>query len=110
MEVSMARKIISTIPEGAIKTDVLDVRQSTNFSCGAAALHAVCAYWGVGPESEYDYMKALHSDPSMGTTPDHIIKYAKSRGLKVDARDCMTVAELKAHLDKGRPVIVLIQA
>jgi predicted double-glycine peptidase len=106
----MARKIICTVPQGAIKTEVLDVRQNTNFSCGAAALHAVCAYWGVGPESEYDYMKSLHSDPSMGTTPQHIIEYAKHRGLKVDARDCMTVLDLKTHLDKGRPVIVLIQA
>ncbi len=106
----MARRNIASIPDGAIKTDVLDVRQNTNFSCGAASLHAVCAYWGVGPESEYDYMKALHTDPNMGTTPDHIIAYAKKRGLEVEAKEGMTVDELKTHLDKGHPVIVLIQA
>lgn len=106
----MARKVITSVPEGAIKTPTANVKQTTTFSCGAATLHSVCAYWGVGLACEEDYFRVLNTDEETGTLPDRIISYAKKRGLHVDAKDCMTVAELQRHLDKGRPVIVLVQA
>ncbi len=106
------QKRLRRIPGGSIKAFIPDVRQNTNFSCGAAALHAVCAYWGVGPDSEYDYMKNLHTDPDFGTLPQEMIKFAQNEGLKVEARQRMTIIDIKTALDRtpSRPVIVLIQA
>ena len=100
----------SKIPEGAIKTPIPKVKQKTCFSCGSAALHSICVYWGVGPKSEYDYIKHLQTDEAFGTLPNKIIKFAKSKGLIVEAKHEMTIHELISFLDGGKPVIVLLQA
>jgi predicted double-glycine peptidase len=106
----MGKTRLAVIPKGAIKVPVLNVRQQTRFSCGAAVLHTVCTYWGIESDNEFDYIEALESDPQMGTPPDRIITFARQRGLKAKEQHDMTIADLKYNLDRGRPVIVLIQA
>ena len=105
----MGAKHNAKLTPGAIKIPVPNVQQNTNFSCGAAALQCVCAYFGVGFDSEYDYIKELHSNPLWGTDQSSIISCAKSLGLNV-IDEVMTIESLKKHLDKGRPVITCIQA
>jgi hypothetical protein len=55
----------------AILAGVPDVRQSTDYSCGAVALQAVLAYWGIS-EREDRLIARLHSTPQQGTHPDDI--------------------------------------
>jgi len=98
------------ILDNAIKVPVPDVRQRTNFSCGAACVQAICAYWGTGPDNEWDYIKHLKSDDRGGTLPKYIIQYLKKKKIQVEAKENMTLDDLKANMDKGRPVICAIQA
>lgn len=86
-----------------------DVRQSTFYSCGAAALQAVLHYWGIDVR-EGDLMTALRSDPERGTHPDAIVRVALKFGLKAELRETLTVADLEESLRRGVPPIVDIQA
>lgn len=86
------------------------VYQSHNYDCGAAALRAVCQFWGVGPEDEDDFIDACDTDPDNGTHPDDIVRVAKSFGLKVLQKTGITIDQLKMAIDSGRPVICPIQA
>jgi len=65
----------------ALLAGVPDVRQSTGFSCGAAALQAVLAHWGIH-EREDRLIARLRSTPEKGTHPDDIVRGAREFGLK----------------------------
>src|ERR1022692_2176214 len=47
------------ISDGVIKIPVPNVQQTTNFSCGAAVVQSIMSYFGVGPDSQEEYMKGL---------------------------------------------------
>lgn len=86
------------------------VYQSHNYDCGAAALRAVCQYYGVGPEDEDDFIQACETDPDEGTHPSDIIRAARRFGLRAFAKEGLSVDDLKKLIDLGRPVICAIQA
>jgi predicted double-glycine peptidase len=89
--------------------DVPDRRQDTNYSCGAAALQAVLAYFGIHGK-EQEIASALGTDPETGTGPEAIIALAGRLGLKANVAHHMTIDELQYLLDLGRPVLCPIQA
>jgi len=99
----------SAVPDNAIKVSMPDVRQETTYSCGAAAFQAIAEMYGVGPQDESWYRDALDSDPENGTPPENIRELADNLGLQSVAKT-MTAEEVKGWLDKGTPVILLIQA
>lgn len=99
-----------TIPEGAIKVPLPDTRQGEDYSCGASALQAISGYFGVGPEEEEDYVRDLKMDTRIGSHPFQIIRAAKRYGLRVFGKEFMTIEEVKAFLDQGKPVMLMIQA
>lgn len=105
----MGAKYNAKIKPGSIKVHLPNVQQNTTFSCGAAALQSIYAYFGVGFASEYDYIKALQTSPDWGTDQSNIIDCAKSLGLNV-LYEQMTIDGLKSHLNKGRPIITCLQA
>jgi len=86
-----------------------DVRQSTNYSCGAAALQAVLSYWGTS-EREDRLMARLHTTPQYGTNPDDIVRVAREFGLKAELREGLTLEDVEAALRQGQTVIVDLQA
>lgn len=86
------------------------VYQSHNYDCGAAALRAVCQFWGVGPDQEDKFIKACDTDPKFGTSPKDIIKVARILGLKAEGRERLSIDMLKQIIDSGKPVICAIQA
>lgn len=88
---------------------VPDTRQSTDYSCGAAALQAVLAYYGV-EEREDRLIKKLGSDPEAGTPPDAIVRVAGEYGLTSELRHSMTISQLADAVGQGFPVIVCAQA
>ena len=88
---------------------VPDVRQSTDYTCGAAALQAVLAYWG--KEEREDRLTArLHGDPELGIHPLDILRVAREFGLSADLREGLDLADLEAALASGTTVIVDLQA
>lgn len=88
---------------------VPDVRQSTGYTCGAAALQAVLAYWGF-PEREDRLVARLGSTPDAGTPPDAIVRVAREFGLSAELREGLALADLEAALAAGTTVIVDLQA
>jgi predicted double-glycine peptidase len=99
----------SASPLPALLSPVPDVRQSTGYTCGASALQAVLAYWGI--EEREDRLAArLHSTPAAGTNPLEILRVAREFGLSADLREGLDLADLEAALAAGTPVIVDLQA
>ena len=98
------------VPVGAIKIPLRDVQQPDDSTCGPSSLMSICSYYGVGPEDLATFVHHVRTDSTEGTYYGDMVKYAKELGLKVEVKDQMTLAELKAHLDMSRPVICSIQA
>jgi uncharacterized protein len=88
---------------------VPDVRQNTEYSCGASALQSVLAYWGIDVR-ESTLMKALRTDPENGTRPEEIVRAARDYGLRAEIKEGIGISDLRRAWQNGIPVIVDIQA
>ena len=83
-------------------------RQSYDFDCGPKALQLVMGYYNVDvPYSKL--MKELKSDRD-GTPVKNMIAVAERKGFQVIAETGVSIDTLKEYVDRGRPVIVLLQA
>ncbi len=94
------------------KTNILPVpifRQSTSYSCGAAALQSVLHYWKVSEEGEMAFHEPLQTDKEFGTHPVSIANYVKSLGLKVELKTQTSFSDLESAIDRKEPVIVDFQ-
>ena len=86
-----------------------DVRQTTSFSCGAAALASVLQFFGVdGGEGEL--VKLLGTDSADGTDPEALAAVAERVGLNATPWHKMTLDDLGYQTSQGRPVICAVQA
>lgn len=94
----------------AIKVDLPNTFQQRDYTCGAAALLAICAYWGVGPEDEATVVRDLRIDRRIGTHPFQLARLARRYGLRVREHQPMRTDTLIDYLDGGTPVLVMIQA
>lgn len=99
---------LTTLPGGLLAT-VPDVRQSTNYSCGAAALQAVLGYYGID-KRERDLMDMLKTSQDAGTSPDNIVRVARELGLRAEVRENLEYGDLETAYRSGTPVICAIQA
>ena len=95
-----------TLPNSA---SVPDVRQSTGYTCGAAALQAVLSYWGTS-EREDRLAARLRSTPDAGTHPLDIVRVAREFGLTAELREGLALSDLESALAAGTTVIVDLQA
>jgi uncharacterized protein len=86
-----------------------DVRQSTDFSCGATALQALLAYYSED-WSEEELIKLLGTNQEIGTTPESLVRVATALGLRASIGENLTFDDLRAALDERIPVIVAFQA
>jgi predicted double-glycine peptidase len=84
------------------------IRQSTDYSCGAASFLAILGYYGFDPY-EKQIITAMGTTLA-GTDPKGFPKAAKKFDLKADVKEHMTIDEVKERLDKKIPVILDIQA
>lgn len=86
-----------------------DVMQMNDYSCGVACFQAVAqrhGHWGY----QADWAKELGTTPEQGTHPSKIARRLKHLGLDAKVREKLTIAELKAMIDRGDSVIVDFQA
>ncbi|MEI7620502.1 MAG: cysteine peptidase family C39 domain-containing protein [Candidatus Falkowbacteria bacterium] len=93
----------------AIIKDFPELRQAYEYDCGANALQSVLVYYGFDIR-ESQVMKLAKTTKKDGTTPDNILRAAKRLGLEAQSIAPMSLDELKGFLDKGRPVIIALQA
>jgi predicted double-glycine peptidase len=83
--------------------------QQTDYTCGPASLLAVCEYFGVGPRTERE-IKADMGTPPTGADPGHIMQALVKYGLEFKPFYPMSIRQLKASVDRRRPVILMLQA
>jgi hypothetical protein len=84
-------------------------RQSTEYSCGAAALQAVLSHWGKDLD-EKELIKLLHTSPETGTYVGGIVRVARMLGFQAELHEHITLSELHEALERGESVIVCGQA
>jgi ABC-type bacteriocin/lantibiotic exporter with double-glycine peptidase domain len=80
--------------------------QQSEAACGPAALASVFAFWG-RPESLEKITAGIFLPKLRGTLPMDMENYAREAGFKTTSSSG-TLAELKAHVRKGLPVICLL--
>ena len=97
------------IPTGAIKIALPAVAQLEDWTCGAAALLAVSAYYGVGPEWEHEVARDMRMTRS-GSDPVQLARTASRYGLRTREFRGMTDRQLRTCLDARHPVIAMLQA
>lgn len=88
---------------------VPDTRQSTVYSCGAAAMQAVLMYYGE-EYIETDLMEWMKTDPENGTHPQEMKALAEELGYKAELRENMSLNDLEKAVEEKVPVIVAAQA
>jgi predicted double-glycine peptidase len=98
----------SAVPQLSLLA-VPDVFQSTSYSCGAAAVQSVLAYWGKEVH-ENDLWHALGTSAQLGTAPENMLCVLRSYGLNAQMHEGTTVGEIRAALSRKVPVILDIQA
>jgi predicted double-glycine peptidase len=102
----------SAQPQAKLPSKLIRVpltRQGTDYTCGVAALQSVLGFYGE-EYREDELSKRLHADPKDGTDCHRIERFCRSRGFSTQAKTGMTLDELRAANNQGRPVIVLLQA
>jgi predicted double-glycine peptidase len=86
------------------------VRQAVPHTCGAAALMSILFYYQRYDGGESALATRLGSTPEDGTHPASIVSVASAYGLRATLRQGVTVADLRAALERREPVIVDLQA
>jgi len=83
-------------------------RQITEYSCGASALQAVLRYWGHDLD-ETRIMSMIGTSEEVGTYPENIVRGVRELGLEAEARENLTLEEVRRFTDQGHPMIALGQ-
>lgn len=106
---ALAHEILSlrNAPKNLIKIPM--TRQASDFTCGVAAVQSVMQYYG-DEYHEGGLSKELQPSETDGTAYQQIKKIATNKGYQVKIYYNMSLQELKTLIDKGLPVIVLLQA
>lgn len=98
---------IKNVPSNFIYVPM--ARQSTNYTCGVAALQSVLGYYG-DEFREGTLATELKPDQNNGTSYHNIINFSKRKGYSAKALYKMNLEQLKKLVDQKKPVIVAIQA
>lgn len=85
------------------------VAQSTDFSCGAAALFSVLKFYKMPVDEEGQLYRILGTNAKTGTAPDRIAKVAEQFGLRANWRTGISVDDLRDAMNENVPVILDIQ-
>lgn len=93
-------------PHGPL--NVPDIRQTTDYSCGAAALESCLAYFGISVDDKA-LQQALGTDPQNGTAILSLVKLVRSFGLNARPGS-MDLGRLQAAMAAGEPVLCPVRA
>ena len=88
--------------------DFPNLRQTSDYDCGAKALQSILAYYGICIDEE-KIMKIAGTNKRSGTTIPGIIKTLKKFNLKFYSGES-EIKKIKKQIDKKHPVILILQA
>jgi len=83
-------------------------RQSTEYTCGPAALQAVLRYWGKDVAEE-EIATLAGTTSEVGTFPEDLARSARALGFKAEVREGLTLDEVATFTAAGHPMIALAQ-
>jgi predicted double-glycine peptidase len=83
-------------------------RQMTEYSCGASALQSVLSYWGREVD-EQALMELIGTNAEVGTFPEDLVRGARSLGFHAEAKEGLTLEDVRQSTTLGHPVIALAQ-
>jgi predicted double-glycine peptidase len=83
-------------------------QQATEYSCGASALQSVLSYWGTDVD-EHELMKLMGTTEQEGTYPEKMVEAARALGFEAEARQNLSLDELREFTATGHPMIALAQ-
>lgn len=104
------------------------VRQSTNYTCGVACVQSILRYAGYDFDIREDKLaEILKANPQDGTNYHNIVEYMNSvrycaeekdsnivsdgvQVFKAEARENISIEQLTAFIEDGKPVICALQA
>jgi hypothetical protein len=98
-----------SVPRGVIRVPLPDTYQQTDYTCGVASVKALSGYFGVGPRTEQECLLDMRV-PKGGADPEHIMRGFRTYALDFMEYYPMSVGRLRASVDRGRPVILMLQA
>lgn len=88
--------------------DFPDMRQYSDYDCGASVVLDILAYYGEDTDIK-SLISKLGTSKKDGTSPDQIATFFKNKKYKVDNHK-MSEQGVKYYIDKRIPVILNIQA
>ena len=100
---------VGVIPETAVMLDYPELRQFGSYDCGALAIQSVLIYYGMDI-NETTVVDQLGTTEESGTPVPNMIAGAEFYGLETDARQGMTIDDLKRAIDGEYPTIITLQA
>lgn len=106
---SFAKESQSNDPSARLVRDFPDYRQDNHWRCGLEAWRGVVRWFTGEDVSTSEAEKLLHTSLKQSTDPSAIIRELRNRGIAVTVKRDMTIEDLRAATDAGRPVIVCIQ-
>jgi predicted double-glycine peptidase len=83
-------------------------QQATEYSCGASALQSVLSYWGTDVD-EHELMKLMGTTEQEGTYPEKMVHAARALGFEAEARQNLSLEEVREFTAAGHPMIALAQ-
>jgi ABC-type bacteriocin/lantibiotic exporter with double-glycine peptidase domain len=100
---------VGIIPDSAVILDYPELRQYGSYDCGALALQSVLIYYGMDI-NETTVIQQLGTTEENGTPVPNMIAGAKFYGLEVEARNGMTIRDLRNAINQEHPTIITLQA
>jgi len=88
--------------------DFPEVRQTTDYSCGASALQAILYYYGLSYRED-QLIEILRSNHNAGTPPSNIVTYCRKLGFIVIEKQHMTIDDIRYYLKQKIPILVAYQ-
>jgi predicted double-glycine peptidase len=104
---------LHSISQRAVRIPLPNIVARTPSTCGAAALLAVCRFFGVGPVTEAEcvvILKRCGYHAQVGVHPDQLARAARDCGLKARIERNMERRALISLLKQRIPVLLTIQA
>jgi predicted double-glycine peptidase len=83
-------------------------QQTTDYTCGPAALQAVLRYFGKDV-AELELARLAGTNDAVGTFPEGLAAAARAVGFAAEVRENLTLDEVEAFTAGGQPMIALAQ-
>jgi ABC-type bacteriocin/lantibiotic exporter with double-glycine peptidase domain len=92
--------------------DFPNIRQTFHYDCGPSVIQMIALYSGIEIEKG-DLIKKVDFDHNIekdGIAPKEIVKAFKEYKIKSELSQYLTIDELKKFINKGYPVVIMLQA